>query len=55
MRVPRFSCGPPTVGITLVPPQAGPPLNKCIHPYVEIDGKPHDDIKYTVYFKDLDD
>lgn len=47
--------------ITLAPPQAGPPLNKFIHPYVEVDGKPlegegekrPDDLDFKVYFKDL--
>jgi transglutaminase-like putative cysteine protease len=39
--------------VVLVPPQAGPPLNKFIHPYVEIDGKPHSAVKYTVHFRRL--
>jgi hypothetical protein len=41
--------------VTLSPPQAGPPLNKFIHPHVEVDGKPYDenDINYRVRFRDL--
>ncbi len=39
--------------VTLAPPQQGPPLNYFVHPYVEIDGVPHDEVKYTVYFKDI--
>lgn len=39
--------------VNLVPQQAGPPLNKFIHPYVEVDGVEHEDLDYTVYFKDL--
>jgi len=40
--------------VTLEPPQAGPPLNKFIHPYVEVDGKPYYELKYTVRFKDIE-
>lgn len=39
--------------VTLVPTQAGPPLNKFIYPYVEVDGQPHKDVKWSVTFKDL--
>jgi transglutaminase-like putative cysteine protease len=39
--------------VILVPHQAGPPLNKFIHPYVEVDGVPSDAVEYSVYFKDL--
>lgn len=39
--------------ITLVPAQAGPPLNKFIHPYAEIDGKPEEHVPYTVFFKNV--
>jgi transglutaminase-like putative cysteine protease len=39
--------------VNLVPKQAGPPLNKFIHPYVEIDGKVYEDVKHFVSFKDL--
>lgn len=39
--------------VTLEPPQKGEPLNLFIHPYVEIDGKPHEKIKWTVSFRDL--
>ncbi len=40
--------------VNLVPRQAGPPLNKFIHPYVEVDGvEVHGGVEYTVYFKDL--
>lgn len=40
--------------VNLVPQQAGPPLNKFIHPYVEVDGvELKDGVNYTVFFKDL--
>ncbi len=39
--------------VTLAPPQQGPPLNNFIHPYVEVDGKPHEGVTYAVSFKDL--
>jgi len=39
--------------VTLVPAQAGPPLNKFIYPYVEIDGQEHKDVTLLVHFKDL--
>jgi transglutaminase-like putative cysteine protease len=41
--------------VTLSPPQKGPALNKFIHPYVEVDGKPYGetDINYKVRFRDL--
>ncbi len=38
--------------ITLVPKQTGPPLNKFIHPYAEIDGAPMEKVPHTVYFRD---
>ncbi len=41
--------------VTLVPAQAGPPLNKFISPYVEVDGVPHKDVKLIVEFKDIPD
>lgn len=37
--------------ITLVPKQAGPPLNKFIHPYAEIDGVPMEKVTHVVSFK----
>lgn len=39
--------------VTLAPPQQGPPLNKFIHPYVEVDGVKHEAVKYRVYFEDI--
>jgi len=39
--------------VTLIPPQAGPPLNCFIDPYAEVDGKPYDRVSLNVDFKDL--
>ena len=39
--------------ITLVPKQAGPPLNKFIHPYAEIDGAPMEQVPHVVTFKNF--
>jgi transglutaminase-like putative cysteine protease len=39
--------------ITLVPPQAAKPLNLFVLPYVEVDGKPHNGVKWTMLFKEL--
>ncbi len=39
--------------VTLVPPQKAEPLNTFIHPYVEIDGIPHDDIEWKMTFEEL--
>ncbi|MEK7793432.1 MAG: transglutaminase-like domain-containing protein [Candidatus Hydrogenedentota bacterium] len=39
--------------VVLTPPQQGPPLNVFIHPYVEIDGKPYEEVTEAVYFRDL--
>lgn len=39
--------------ITLVPSQAGDPLNIFVFPYVELNGKPHNDVKWTMSFKEL--
>ncbi len=39
--------------VVLEPPQAAPPLNRFIAPYVEIDGKPHPHVTYRVVFKNL--
>lgn len=36
--------------IRLVPPQAGPPLNFFIYPYVEVDGKPHESVESRFTF-----
>ncbi len=42
--------------VNLSPRQAGPPLNKFIHPYVEIDGSPYDEsLKYRVRFRDIEE
>lgn len=45
-----------TVGrdIDLVPRQQGKPLNFFIYPYVEVDGKPYDQIKRAFSFKDVE-
>lgn len=37
--------------ITLAPKQAGPPLNKFIYPYAEIDGAPMEKVPYRVFFR----
>ncbi len=44
-----------TVGrdLTLAPPQAGPPLNYFIYPYVEADGTPVPDVQATFEFERL--
>jgi len=39
--------------ITLVPPQAGEPLNIFVLPYVEVEGKAHSGMKWTMEFKEL--
>jgi transglutaminase-like putative cysteine protease len=39
--------------ITLVPAQAGQPLNKFIFPYAEIDGKEHKGVSWDMTFKDI--
>jgi transglutaminase-like putative cysteine protease len=39
--------------VTLVPPQAGPPLNKFIFPYAEVDGKELASVAWTMTYKDL--
>ncbi len=39
--------------VTLAPPQQGPALNKFIHPYVEVDGVPFDEIEFSMHFRDL--
>ncbi|MDZ4860980.1 MAG: transglutaminase-like domain-containing protein [Candidatus Hydrogenedentes bacterium] len=39
--------------VILVPKQAGPPLNKFIHPYAEIDGAPVEKVGWSVTFKNL--
>ena len=39
--------------ITLQPPQQGPPLNYFIYPYVEVDGKPFDQIAHRFHFQDV--
>ena len=41
--------------VTLAPKQAGPPLNKFIHPYAEIDGTPLEKMPFTVHYKSLND
>lgn len=39
--------------VVLEPPQQGPPLNKFIHPYAEIDGAPVEKVKFETRFRDL--
>jgi transglutaminase-like putative cysteine protease len=39
--------------LRLEPPQAGPPLNYFVYPYVEIDGTPVSDLKASVRFERL--
>jgi transglutaminase-like putative cysteine protease len=39
--------------LTLEPPQAGPPLNYFVYPYVEIDAVPVTDLKPKVHFERL--
>ena len=39
--------------VTLVPPQAGPPLNLFVDPYAEVDGKPFAGVTLSVTFRDL--
>ena len=39
--------------LRLEPPQAGPPLNYFVFPYVEIDGSPAPDLKPTVRYERL--
>jgi transglutaminase-like putative cysteine protease len=39
--------------VTLVPPQAGPPLNCFVDPYAEVDGKPYEGVRLTVHYQDL--
>jgi len=41
--------------LTLVPKQAGPPLNYFVYPYAEADGKPVEDVARTYTFEDLAD
>jgi transglutaminase-like putative cysteine protease len=38
--------------VVLSPPQAGPPLNYFVYPYVEVDGKPFGKITKTFAYKD---
>jgi transglutaminase-like putative cysteine protease len=39
--------------LTLVPKQAGPPLNYFVYPYAEADGKPIEDVARTYTFEDV--
>ena len=43
-----------TIGrdLTLSPPQSGPPLNYFIYPYVEVNGKPYDDLEKKFAFRE---
>jgi len=43
-----------TIGrdLQLSPPQAGPPLNYFIYPYVEIDGRPLAKLTKTFLYRD---
>jgi transglutaminase-like putative cysteine protease len=36
------------------PGMVGEPINFAIYPYVEVDGKPSDDVEYTFRYRDLD-
>ena len=44
-----------TVGrdLTLEPKQDGPPLNYLVYPYVEVDGRPFDDVTRKFSFRDI--
>jgi hypothetical protein len=46
---------PPARGrhIDLASKQSGGPLNYCVYPYAELDGKPFASIKAEFAFKDL--
>ncbi|HUI41306.1 MAG TPA: transglutaminase domain-containing protein [Terriglobia bacterium] len=46
----RFSTGR---DLTLSPPQAGPPLNYFVYPYVELNGQPYDQFEKKFSFRDL--
>jgi transglutaminase-like putative cysteine protease len=41
--------------LTLVPPQAGPPLNFFIYPYVEVEGRPYpsENVRRTFTYQDI--
>ncbi|HEV3254702.1 MAG TPA: transglutaminase-like domain-containing protein [Candidatus Acidoferrales bacterium] len=39
--------------LTLAPPQAGPPLNYFIYPYIEVDGKPFAQVSRKFSFRDV--
>ena len=39
--------------LVLQPPQAGPPINYFIYPYVEVDGKTHDSVVKQFTFRDF--
>jgi hypothetical protein len=39
--------------LTLAPPQAGPPLNYFIYPYVEVDGKAFSSVNKKFSFRDV--
>jgi hypothetical protein len=43
--------------LQLIPPQAGPPINFFVYPYVEVDGKPYSDehVKRTFSYGDISD
>lgn len=45
----QFSAGR---DIKLNPPQAGPPLNYFVYPYVEVDGRPYGSVENRFSFKD---
>jgi hypothetical protein len=38
--------------LTLVPKQDGPPVNYLVYPYVEVDGKPYDDVEKKFAFRE---
>jgi transglutaminase-like putative cysteine protease len=40
--------------LELRPPQAGPPLNYFVYPYVEVDGKEYPNVSINVSFRDIE-
>lgn len=40
--------------LLLAPPQQGERLNIFVYPYVEVDGRPHDGVKWTAAFRDVE-
>jgi hypothetical protein len=46
----QFSVGRDLI---LAPPQAGPPLNYLVYPYVEVNGKPFSSVNKKFTFRDV--